>query len=914
MIESVTYEYQLIASGVLPLWAGLLLAVLGSVLVVWLITGELRSRKRQTVGVKILKVNRSIIVLILSLLLVQPVLYISRIKTQPGQLVLAVDRSRSMLRVDAFDATALLNLATMLRTTSLEGRPVAADLLNQHLAERRADLVKFRTQVAGASADLSQGIPVSPQAAAQIESQVVGIEAFAKLVQADLAQLVKTPIASLVPATQAGTTGPSTPASSKQDVMSLAERAASDLTDLASLLSAAKSKPLSAESADQIVKAYDQLLKSGDVASAALIQVQGQIDKQFLASMKPEAKKPLDDLAGKSRFEIAKLVAKQTAEDPVLSKSHRVVLADFDPLDANTASSHTDLYSVIDEALPKEDDAVLSGMVLFSDGQQNLPARPEVMRRLTGRSTPFIAAGVGSSQELPDIAVVDYQVPGVIQKDKKTTLIVKLKTQVPPDTAINLTLTQSDGKAIATAVTKPGPVTSQGSKATVSMDFRLPDAGQRVLTLTASMDKPDAAPENDSVQIPIYVLDHQARVLIVAQWPRWDMVYAIQAMSDRPVSVDTVFWGESGKPPARGTSKGSIPDSISAMKHYQLIRLDGPAFLGIKPEDAKLFEDYVTQEGGSLAVFDSDDKGSYASAMKWIGAESAVPTSKATDAVGLLPGKNADGYPLTHLAADSAQSRSIWSGLGKVRHVRTLSVHNDAALIVAAEGASSRADAQDAGAVDATVSLGFHGRGKVYRVGVADLFRTREWSGGGPMTRFLGGLVDDALIPLFATPDAKSGIYPPVPYLGSTALAVGAPGHLDFKPASGISLPLDLVAHAGMPGNAAIAEVGVASLGNFDLMQGTTQVLSSQSIRPLSTEDVDFQLDSAGFTRLAAQAGGKYLPLVDLPSALKGLAPATEKTVNVSRYELWNLPALLVILAAMFTLDWYLRRKSGLVL
>jgi hypothetical protein len=64
---------------------------------------------------------------------------------------------------------------------------------------------------------------------------------------------------------------------------------------------------------------------------------------------------------------------------------------------------------------------------------------------------------------------------------------------------------------------------------------------------------------------------------------------------------------------------------------------------------------------------------------------------------------------------------------------------------------------------------------------------------------------------------------------------------------------------------------------------------------------------------LAADTGGRYW----LPDELEGLAraiPFSNAGVSVQRYQdLWNMPALFLLLVALRTFEWLLRRRWGVV-
>ena len=67
-------------------------------------------------------------------------------------------------------------------------------------------------------------------------------------------------------------------------------------------------------------------------------------------------------------------------------------------------------------------------------------------------------------------------------------------------------------------------------------------------------------------------------------------------------------------------------------------------------------------------------------------------------------------------------------------------------------------------------------------------------------------------------------------------------------------------------------------------------------------------------SRLAEKSGGRYIPANEL-DALDRILADLEPLVRTQRREkpLWNAPGLLVLLAAVFGLEWILRKRWDLL-
>jgi hypothetical protein len=245
------------------------------------------------------------------------------------------------------------------------------------------------------------------------------------------------------------------------------------------------------------------------------------------------------------------------------------------------------------------------------------------------------------------------------------------------------------------------------------------------------------------------------------------------------------------------------------------------------------------------------------------------------------------------------------------------------------------------------LTVGFHGRGKVYALGLGDLYRLREWTGAEAAGRLLSNLLDEAIQPLFRDGSARVAVYPPAP------LAAGSPGQagpagtealvlLDpaGRPPPGAAGRVTWFAAAGDGTNSAAGacELKFAPLAaSAPTSSGAAPGLLVATFRPpqagaitielpglpplaatvtsaVSREDIDFSLDPTELTRLARDGGGRYVPLHDVARAVAELPTHLDCHVSVREIRLWNLWWLLPAVAALMAADWFLRRRGGLVM
>ena len=449
--------YRLFGTGILPLWAGAVLTAGAAAAAILLLRGELRRRRRPRAPAA-LYVTRTLVAVLLGLLVMQPVLFVRQERARPGLLTLIADRSRSMLRTDPYPDGMLLDIASALRMPEGIGREVSAGRARRELLALQPAVEQWHGQSRAIHDELAQGLPwgrafeetIGNQArdAAKAAVRIRAVVEAAGRLEARLADQSRSR-----PASKPAGEAPAPDAKRLQPLYELADQ----LVLLRDRLSKSAGIALDEPRAGRLVRAQEDLLVAWRAAAAALAKLQQSCDARFLGTLGEPARERLRGLSKRSRFDLARSLARQVAKDPHLGARHRVRLAGFDDLGPENAPGQTDLFAAIDDVSMRSLEEVVSGMVLFSDGRQNLPERPDAMRRLAGRGVKFVAAGVGLGGELPDVAVVDYRLPGVILGGQDATLVAHLKTAVPDGTDIQVELSGKAGALARKRLKAAGP-------------------------------------------------------------------------------------------------------------------------------------------------------------------------------------------------------------------------------------------------------------------------------------------------------------------------------------------------------------------------------------------------------------------------------------------------------------------------
>ena len=105
----------------------------------------------------------------------------------------------------------------------------------------------------------------------------------------------------------------------------------------------------------------------------------------------------------------------------------------------------------------------------------------------------------------------------------------------------------------------------------------------------------------------------------------------------------------------------------------------------------------------------------------------------------------------------------------------------------------------------------------------------------------------------------------------------------------------------------------IGTVGGADI--GKTQ--GRFSVGEQSIEYADTKMNKPLLQQIAAISGGRYTDVGDIDRLLHDLdsqaSMKTEEQLKTSEFELWNLPTLLSVIVAVFGVEWFVRKRSGML-
>ncbi len=917
-----TITYNLVSTGMLPAWAAVLVWIAATALVLLMLRGELgkRSGKARTPW---LYVIRSAMAVLLGILLLQPVLLVRKQIEHPAALPVIADRSRSMLRSDSYSTRELLDLAALIHPEMLSGRQVAASGCAATLQRELPAQEKGRLSIEAISNQLAQGLPWGNSFDETVGGEFARIKELNQKLRghADRLSSVEAEMRKADSASRGGQKENPGQAAEGQDASAphpekpfrTIEGLLKAVAQLEDSLKSSAGRIGNGDEIAAVLQNYRAVSSAWPEAQAAANQIQDRCDAAFWENLQQEARERLSSVSAMNRFSMAESFAKSLLKDAEITGRHEVRMIGWEALDDSNALSETDLFAPLSDAVAATVKEAVGGIVLVSDGCQNLPEDPGVLRRMKARGIPLVAAGVGQRSRQEDVAVLDFRIKRIMLVGAKETARITLKTSVPKDTPVNVSIDAPSGNIARKSFPADGT-----EKLSAEIEFKVPESSSGVWRISAEPENvKDAAPENNSASFGAAVVPHSLNVLIVAPSPRWDIVQIMDALKGLPCRTDTVFWRalDKEKPVPRGTGQGKIPSSLDQLRKYSLVILDAEPFRGMQPADAALFQDYVRNLGGTILMTSGENGASYMREFHSMtlpqGAPapseggqplkaSAIPDAQErTDGARIEPSPSARLYHAVSLSADGTETLGLWKSFHALSRVYPVPPQD---ITLLQSGTSS------------CLSLGFQGRGKLYLMGVGELFRLREWEAQEIVDRFMSSFMEDCLTPLFSGEKDTVATYPDVPVAGAPVhvVSLSAPGK-GIVSGGAQDLPLDFAEIKAGGGSSASFHIPQTP-GSFTASDPAGQKKAFASVAPISRESTYFSLDSDFLEDLARRGDGAYVPLVSLADAVKALKPITAKDVSFNEIRLWSWPLILILIAILFTVDWILRRKYGLVM
>jgi uncharacterized membrane protein len=607
---------------------------------------------------------------------------------------------------------------------------------------------------------------------------------------------------------------------------------------------------------------------------------------------------------------------------------------DFKQLQASAPVTHIGdgLRQLSDETA----DLPIGAVVLLSDGGENSGGLDrEAISALRNRRIPVHTVGFGQEQSAHDVEINDASVVPRSLPDSRLAAAVNFHQRGYAGRKAMLRVREDSKVLAAREITLGGDGTVQ----TESVSFSAGAAGAKALQFSIDLLDGEDNRLNNAVTRLVKVESDERRVLYVEGEPRWEFKFLRRAEDDdRIVKVvsmlrtteNKLYWQGWQGIETQQTMASGFPATAEALFKYHAIILGSVEASYFTAGQQDLIKQFVDRRGGGLLMLGG---GRYAlTEGGWAASPLAeifpvtLPTAKGTfqrePATAELTPAGADSM-ITRLAEDSAQNADRWKKLpymmnyqdpGKVKlgaaTLLNMSINNRKMplLITQNYGRGRTAVLATGGTWRWQMSMPVEDQS--HESFWRQLLRWMVTDTPGQIISSVPSqmLFDDGRVQISA--DVRGKDYVPAPDARVEAHILGP---------DGIAAQVEMVPDPNTPGvfradwnaekpGSYMAEItakrGEEELGrdvlNFQRMDGVAENFHTEQNRTL-------------LEQLAQQTGGRYWRPQEL-SRLPNEISYSEAGITIrDTKELWNMPALFLLILLLRSSEWLLRRKWGIV-
>jgi len=584
--------------------------------------------------------------------------------------------------------------------------------------------------------------------------------------------------------------------------------------------------------------------------------------------------------------------------------------------------------SAVEEAVARYAGQPIAGVVVLSDFAWNGGEDPLVVaRRFRERGIPIYTVGIGLPAP-PDIHVRRIVAPDVVFSGDKVPLRIQVESVGYDRMTCEMALL-ANGKPVQSRT-----VTLAGGTQFEEMIFIPGEAGSATLEVEVSPLPEEASTDNNLVVHKVRIIDDKIKVLYVEGMPRWEYRYLRWVLLRDP-RLEVKFLMTQGDPALAAISPYHVAmypeDAAAAMKNDLVIIGDVPATY-FTPAQLDRIEELVKTRGGSMLMI-AGPMGAPSSYISTpinrmlpvtIGSGQWMPVSDTVHPVVTPEGEQSR---IVSLVLPRERNERLWETIKPLGGLPELSGAKPGATVLL-----SLSYATDRSKPYPLVAWQRYGNGKTMFVGTEDLWRLRREVGDTHHARFWGQAIqfltlsrllgenkritietDRASyaagehVQIFA--NVLSDAYEPVllpsyPVRVQNKASRVDPVELELTPVPNVAGLYTGLWVAGKAGSYVVRtgqdDPAAANSAEFD-------VLST----PLERREPAMQRQV--FEKMAELSGGKAFAISELSSLPDRIVKKNPvKVIRVER-DLWDLPAVFVLLVLLCGAEWFMRRRDNLV-
>jgi len=554
--------------------------------------------------------------------------------------------------------------------------------------------------------------------------------------------------------------------------------------------------------------------------------------------------------------------------------------------------------------------------VLLSDGNLKWEGN-----KSTG--IPVIAVPLGASDGYKDLLIKRVKIPALAFRGREVTIDVTVKGY--GYSGLTLPVILKDGERLLTA--KNVRLGESPGEETVSLSF-IPEAvGHHDLSVSIPPQFGESLASNNAVNLSLKVVRDKIRILMVTGSPSLNYRFLRTTFKNDP-SIDLLSFVILRTPsnilnvPVQEQSL--IPFPVETLFSKELKNFDLLIFDNFRPHpylragDPEKVREYV-KEGGAFAVIGGPNflgEGGYAGTpieeilpVRWVGKEDYRRDSP----LRVKLSRAGTAHPITRLSSDERDNLSLWRNMPPLDGVNLMEPKRSGTVLLESTGEISRP----------ILTVGSYGKGRVLVLATDYSWKwymgmVAAGKGNWPYLRLVERMVR------WLTKD--SGLDPVQITLPDRAGAVGQEAEFRIRGSEEGTISLSVFNPDGVKIGSRLKPAGKPGefLGSFLPEKGGTYrmkvetrtgYLEETMAIPGLLDDLDGAPNHERLKTISASTGGKILGRDDdlLKEIQAYAARAQNRFVEERRLPLWAKLYILVPILGLLGLEWYLRRRWGLI-
>ena len=584
-----------------------------------------------------------------------------------------------------------------------------------------------------------------------------------------------------------------------------------------------------------------------------------------------------------------------------------------------------------------------TAVVLISDGRHNSGPSPQQVARLLGQQGVTVySIGMGSRREPPDLAILEMQFPDIVFQRDDVRGEMTIRDKIPAGRPFVIEIRHQDD-----VLWRKELVTQDVSRRRIEFEFSVTDLVERLqnqfdprlrqhavpLTLEAAIAPLEEETEvaNNTAVMRLAAITQTYSILLIDGRSRWETRYLRNAFQrDTQWSIDTLIVGPGTDDESlpRGDVKGTFPTDRERLFGYDLI-----VFGEVSPDvwsDHELgwIREFVEQRGGGLLVIDdqrqllreyTDDN--FASLIPVLWNDAAIQTLP----IQLQLTERGAKERAFRLTVDEAENRRLWGEFPPPHTLSSVEALPDAEMLLDVSVDDKRFP---------VMVLRSFGAGRVFYSASDETWRWRYKSADTYHQRFWIQLANAMMAKPFAVSDEYASLdtgAASYPHGAAADIRVRLVG-LDGRPATNTTVDAllwmdgQVVSTASLEPDAAIPGIfrgrtSVLEDGHYEVTLQASgysrEVLKAKTqfvVEPLDTGELEeIACNEELLREVAGESRGQYLREEQFGKLVDLLRPLSNGQVVESDTLLWQSYWWFSAIVGLLALEWMLRKRAGLL-